>query len=192
MWFLFCAFVVVLLAGLSVGGALGTVARWWGTRRVRSLLLCAVLTASLAPIGAHYLWSRDRAERVIRQIEENVVADPEHYSTTDVRASRAALVRFTWIAPFLLGILYVLSLTRTGSRFWLRRFFPTIAVVCYVLAAKSLLFDPLGRHGYEALFHLNDAGKLTVWALVLCAGVQVGLFGYVRAAPDAPGENTPP
>ncbi len=133
------------------------------------------------PIGLHYQWSHERAERVIQQIRKNINTDPEHYSTEDVQKSRAALSHFAWLVPLLLGGLYVLSFATAEKRLWLRRFFPAVAVGSYVFAVEILLSESLGRH--EALFHLADMGKMTVWVLIPCAGLQVGLLTYVWAAP---------
>jgi hypothetical protein len=48
-----------------------------------------------------------------------------------------------------------------------------------------VLYDPLGRYAYEALYPLLDAGKITVWAFILCGGAQVGLLLYAGIVSEA-------
>lgn len=179
MWFLAVVALVVTGVGAGIGGSLAAVVRWIGREGLGTVVLYGLLAVSLLPLGWHYHLSRQQGKRVVDELETYVEqgVDPEHYS--DVRKSKAALTRFTWAGPVILLGLYLVACWASRRRLWPSVFLPAIAFTAYVFFVDLLLYDPLGHHAYEAIFHL-DADKITVGAFILCGGAQVGLLLYAR------------
>lgn len=179
VWFLAVAALVVTGVCAGIGGSLAAVVRWIGREGLGTVVLYGLLAVSLFPLGWHYHLSRQQGKRVVDELETYVEqgVDPEHYSPADVRKSKAALTRFTWAGPiFLLG-LYLVVCWASRRRLWPSVFLPAIAFTAYFFFVDLLLYDPLGHHAYEAIWHL-DADKITVGAFILCGGAQVGLLLY--------------
>lgn len=186
MGFLVIAALVVAGVCAGVGGGLAALVWWLGRPWVRTLVLYGLLAVSLLPLAAHYQWSRQQGKRVVDELETYVEqgVDPEHYAPADVRKSKAALARFIWLGPvFLLG-LYLVACWASRWGVWPSMFLPAIAFTAYFFFVDLLLYEPLGRYAYEALFPLSDAGKVTVWAFILCGGAQVGLLLYAWIVSD--------
>jgi hypothetical protein len=187
MWFLAVAALVVTGVCAGVGGSLAALVRWLGRPWGRTLVLYGLLAASLLPLAAHYQWSRQQGRRVVEELATYVEkgVDPEHYSPADVRNSKVALARFTWTGPVLLLGLYLAACWVSRWELWPSVFLPAIAFTAYYFFVDLLLYDPLGSYAYEALYPLLDAGKITVWAFILCGGAQVGLLLYAWIVSEA-------